>query len=453
MVKHLRLPGLWSALLIVGCPLFLAACERPFIEVTPPEITVVDPDLSVVRVSPVINLLVEASSFRNVDRVEVNGEAMRFNEGVNGWEKTIALQETLTPLIIAAFDEDGVAGIDTVHAVFLPSQVNQTAPALPLPRGGHTSTLLPDGSVLVTGGSETADGEAHDDAYILAPNASSFSQLPNGLNEARTGHTATLLPDGRVLIVGGGRAAEITEVGELVESVETYDPITQQFETVPVSGEPIRRMWHTASILDANGPVLDFYGGRGDIRYGDDPRLGVRLDLRSFRYNGNQLVALNNINSAPFLEPIFGHTQTPITRISPGQAGNYVVAGSHFSTANASDNISFRLDFTASPNILVNDVQPLQTPRTLHASVTLANGFILYFGGRQATTSSALDVMELYIEELGRYFFFPKDRHPTKRFGHTATILPSGRILLLGGFTTNGTSMSSSEFFDTSFVN
>ena len=74
-------------------------------------------------------------------------------------------------------------------------------------RAGHAGTLLPDGSVLVTGGYYYSDQEGTPQVGPLAPElwdprSGTFS--PAGTMAAsRSGHTATPLGDGRVLLVGG----------------------------------------------------------------------------------------------------------------------------------------------------------------------------------------------------------------------------------------------------------
>jgi Kelch motif len=95
--------------------------------------------------------------------------------------------------------------------------------SLPAPRAAcacSTATLLPDGRVLVAGG--TGDSEVGATAEIYDPKTGTFS--PTGsMTAARISHTATLLADGRVLVAGGS-----DEYG-LVAPAEVYDPQTGTF--------------------------------------------------------------------------------------------------------------------------------------------------------------------------------------------------------------------------------
>jgi hypothetical protein len=115
-------------------------------------------------------------------------------------------------------------------------------------RGDPRMTPLTDGNVLVTGGA----GE-HDDgpgSSILAAeifDATTLKFRPTGpMHHARLSHTATLLPDGRVL-VAGGRGSEVNA------SAEIYDPKTGAFrETASMT---TARYKHTAGLLP-DGRVL-----------------------------------------------------------------------------------------------------------------------------------------------------------------------------------------------------
>ena len=74
---------------------------------------------------------------------------------------------------------------------------------------GETLTRLPDGRVLLVGGEDHASDDLRGlaSAEVWNPATDTFARA-GVLVDARTGHTATLLADGRVLIVGGTTAAD-----------------------------------------------------------------------------------------------------------------------------------------------------------------------------------------------------------------------------------------------------
>src|SRR5256714_4333678 len=95
------------------------------------------------------------------------------------------------------------------------NQVEQLGP-LAVPRTGHAATVLADGRVLITGGRDSA-GIIVATAEVFDP-ASQTSTTIGVLNTARVDHTATLLADGRVFIAGG------TSASGALTSAEIFDP-------------------------------------------------------------------------------------------------------------------------------------------------------------------------------------------------------------------------------------
>jgi hypothetical protein len=95
-------------------------------------------------------------------------------------------------------------------------------------RGGHTATLLEDGSVLVAGGSGSAEESACQchaplgSAELYDPSSGTWSATAS-MVAVRNGHTATLLPDGRVLAASGYGVDIAIGLGMLA-SAELYDP-------------------------------------------------------------------------------------------------------------------------------------------------------------------------------------------------------------------------------------
>ena len=100
--------------------------------------------------------------------------------------------------------------------------VTNTATVLKAARTGHTATLLDNGRILLFGGvAATASAE------VLTPGTtpSSINTFAPP-NSARIGHTATLLPSGKVLIAGGSTSGA---VGAAVATAELFDPLTGTF--------------------------------------------------------------------------------------------------------------------------------------------------------------------------------------------------------------------------------
>ncbi|HVM64277.1 MAG TPA: kelch repeat-containing protein, partial [Acidimicrobiales bacterium] len=165
---------------------------------------------------------------------------------------------------------------------------------LAMPRTGHSSLLLTDGRVLIVGGTDAEqDAEIVDLSLGFAEAGAPASQRPTAtpspgatprpsatptparlgaMTVPRTGHTATLLDDGRVLIVGGstytgedaGGDAYGSQYGSqdwpVYASAELFDPVTSEFSLTGWLAVP--RTGHTAT-LQADGRVL-IAGGAGD---------------------------------------------------------------------------------------------------------------------------------------------------------------------------------------------
>ena len=111
--------------------------------------------------------------------------------------------------------------------------MNQATPAwretgtMAFPRTYHTLTLLPDGTVLATGGGPTTDaigvGNAILAAELWSPVNGTWTTLAS-MQKPRLYHsTALLLPDARVLVAGGGRFNGVNEPTDQLSS-ETYSP-------------------------------------------------------------------------------------------------------------------------------------------------------------------------------------------------------------------------------------
>jgi hypothetical protein len=121
---------------------------------------------------------------------------------------------------------DGAVPAQSVTFVLDMNQPNpkwQQTAAMNFPRAYHTLTVLPDGSVVATGGETTLDGENYANAVLQAELWSPATETWTTLAPEQTGRlyhsTAVLLLDGRVLVAGSGRAGTAPEL-----NAEIYSP-------------------------------------------------------------------------------------------------------------------------------------------------------------------------------------------------------------------------------------
>ena len=138
------------------------------------------------------------------------------------------------------------------------------------PNNGQSATALPDGKTLLLGGKDGAAPTSQ--AKLLDPKTGKVQSLTEKMGYARAEHSATLLADGRVLILGG-----FGDGGGVVRSAEAYDSASPYFELL---GElrVFPRAGHTATVL-TDGKVLIVGGVDHRLVFVDraelwDPRTG-----------------------------------------------------------------------------------------------------------------------------------------------------------------------------------
>lgn len=164
--------------------------------------------------------------------------------------------------------------------------------AMPLYAGtaltaGQSRTLLSDGRTLLLGGFDSK-GIPLKDASVV--NTGGTQKLV-GMNFARSGHSATVLPDGTVFIFGG-----IGSDRHLVTSAELFDPATQQFFILP-DVLAIPRSFHTATLL-TDGTILLAGGIMAGGQFPDDVQL--------WDYRSKKALSFHSL----LMTPRQGHTAT-----------------------------------------------------------------------------------------------------------------------------------------------
>jgi len=165
------------------------------------------------------------------------------------------LRPTVIPLLLLTA---GLAFVQPCAAT--PSEWAYTG-SLNNARTGHTATLLSDGKVLVVGGS--VDFDYLVSAELYDPATGTWS-LTGSLNTGRTLHSATLLPDGKVLVAGGSNAS-------FLKTAELYDPASGTWSYTRNLGNA--HSDHVAVLL-LDGRVLVAGGGSTNTAELYDPATG-----------------------------------------------------------------------------------------------------------------------------------------------------------------------------------
>jgi len=230
------------------------------------------------------------------------------------------------------------------------------------PRSGHSATLLPDGKVLIAGGMRR-NQDFYKSAELYDPATGKFQ--PTGeMNERRVGHIAVLLRTGKVLIAGGWVGYGGTD------SAELYDPATGKFAAI--SKMTVKRGRPSATLL-ADGDVLIAGGEESD-------------------------------NESLASAEIF-HVKT----------------------------LSFQ------------PTGSMHHSRIAHTATLLNDGRVLIAGGYAGSVSSGA---ELYDPKTGK--FTETGSLLSARCKHTAGLLPDGRVLIAGGSDNRGWNgnLNSAEIYD-----
>jgi large repetitive protein len=286
-------------------------------------------------------------------------------------------------------------------------------------RYGHTFTLLPNGKLLAAGGYSTniiaslnylATAELYDQA--------SGSWTVTGTQRApRAFHTATLLPSGKVLIVGGYGSS-----GGLLSSAELYDPASGTWTTTGALASA--REYHTATLLP-DGMVLVVGGetnnqiilGNNSLASAElyDPATGRWTATVALKYGRYQHTATLLQNGKVLVAGGTGYSPTTAAELYDPASGTWTTTGA------------------------------MSTARAQHTATLLPDGRVLTAGGGSTFgLPPPGPSAELYDPVTGTWT--GTGGLGTNRFAHTATLLPNGKVLAIGGY--NGGALSSAELFD-----
>ncbi len=276
--------------------------------------------------------------------------------------------------------------------------------SLNVSRDSHTSTLLPNGKVLVVGGNDS-NGTLRS-AELYDPANGTWSNTGNPVTD-RAFHTATLLLNGKVLVAGGFSCAPPPQICFVRNDAELYDPSTGTWSGTGNLNNA--REAHTATLL-SNGKVL-VVGGFGDTAELYDPISGTWSDTGRLNLD----------------DTLVRPTATLM------RSGKVLVAGGLLCNSNSCSNGTNIAKLYDPASGAWSSTGNLNTGRELHTATLLPNGKVLIAGGFidtgfGTTTNSA----ELYDPDTGTWSITGNLNQG--RAYHTATLLPTGQVLVAGGF-------------------
>ena len=273
-------------------------------------------------------------------------------------------------------------------------------------RWAHTATLLPNGKVLVAGGIEQLLRVRHDgfpqnsymaSAELYDPATGTWSKT-GSMATPRYGHTATLLPNGKVLVAGGKRDTYMA-------SAELYDPATGTWSKTGFMAIP--RSGNTATLLP-NGKVLMIGSNVAELY---DPATGT---WSATGYTGHDQVGYMATLLQSSKVIVMGYD---LTELYDPATATWSATGSM---------VHRRVDYTATllrngKVLVVGDFSPeLYDPATgtwsetgpmlgdllegsnryLHTATLLADGKVLVAGGQPTSIDIMMASAQLYAPEL-----------------------------------------------------
>jgi hypothetical protein len=306
-------------------------------------------------------------------------------------------------LVVGGYGRADGGALDTAE-VFDPGTGTWT-PTDPLgtPRVLLTASLLPDGRVLVTGGSHHA--AAHASTEIWDPATGTWSAAAP-MSVARFAHSAARLLDGRILVTGGNAS---TASPVATTAAEIYDPVTGSWSATGSLLHP--RQTH-ASVLLADGRVLVVGGDAGS------PGL----------YKGT--------TTCQVWSPVTGVFSAAASMTAPrGQhAAVRLLDGRVLTVGGNSNATGFPITSAEvyDPAIdLWESAGTTASGGTFPALAALSDGRALALGG-QPTGSSPSAAADVFDPATGAFAPTVSMAHP--RMGPSATTLADGSVLVVGGY-------------------
>ncbi len=268
------------------------------------------------------------------------------------------------------------------------------------PRSGHTATLLPNGKVLIAGGMRR-NQDFYKSAELYDPATGKF-QRAGEMNERRVSQVAVLLLSGKVLLAGGWVGHGCTD------SAELYDPANGKFTAI--TAKMMTRRGDARGTLLPNGDVLITGGADHDAPGGVASAEVFHVATLSFESVG------------PMHFPRVAHTATLL------RDGRVLIVGGR------GDQLSAVAEMFDPQTKRFTETGRLATPRYKHTAGLIPDGRVLVAGGSdERDWSGNLSSAEIYDPKTGKFGAVSSMRDSRFKLPEEAVALESGKLLIAGG--------------------
>jgi Kelch motif/Galactose oxidase, central domain len=281
------------------------------------------------------------------------------------------------------------------------SPAGSVSPGSPMlePRSGHTATLLQDGKVLIAGGMRR-NQDFYSSAELYDPAPSKF-QATGAMTIPRVGHAAVLLRSGRVLVVGGWVGHGCTD------SAELYDPATGRFTALSrmtaKRGQPSATLLGSGDVLITGGADHDTPGGVASAEI--------------FRAATSKFEPVGPMHTARISQ-----TATVLND------GRVLIVGGRGDTVTASAEI---YDPATKQFVVTGS---LLTARYKQSAGLLPDGRVLIAGGSDDRDwQGKMNSAEIYDPRTGKFSATSPLNESRFKLPEEAALLASGQILVAGG--------------------
>ena len=327
----------------------------------------------------------------------------------------------------------------------------------------HTATQIPDGRIVIIGGSGAAGEVFPQTIDLFDPLTERFTVAATKLPVPRISHQAVLMNDGRIALIGGGGS----------DNIDIYDPIADTLTENVMVFEHERREFTALAV--GNGKILIFGGYNNDTGQPmQSPKMidtltwtqkilstDPNLNRRSFGFtklkNGKVVFsggvggAYVVTNTSPqdvivfdpttetfqtvgaMQEPRRGHT---MLELPDGTLGIYG-GGVGWTTGASTETFDISTSVSAYGGDLIGN-------KSFMLSACLQNGFTLHCGGRTGNLITNTQMVYDPVSKLSGY----TNSMLTARKDFTLTVMPNGFYLVTGGQDDAGNPLDGAEVFD-----